>query len=215
MSHGTATPSGATLDRARRLDRIVLVRDVPFVALKTWGLLRGVALLLALAEQLRADVESDLVDYDIQDTSTLQDFYADLGSVTLLQQRWQDYDCWSTLVLKNTDEEVEILTKAPVSGIWHMEKDDTLSFVRRSWDWSNAASEQEAFFLRILSPGEYIYKGADLGIVLLRGRVQDDDGVLLPRVHQWVSALKNEFESVEPAANVTLPQQQGLLYKIN
>jgi subtilisin family serine protease len=48
-------------------------------------------LLLALAEQLRADVESDLADYDIQDTSTLQDFYADLGSVALLQQRWQDY----------------------------------------------------------------------------------------------------------------------------
>ncbi len=140
------------------------------------------------------------------------DWELDLDAI---QQRWMDYDCWSTLVLKNTDDDVEILTKAPVTGIWQLQENEELEFLRRSWDWSNAASEREAFFLRILSPGEYIYKGADLGIVLLRGRVQDDEGALLPRVHQWTLALKNEFESVEPALGVDLPQQPGLLYKIN
>jgi len=132
-----------------------------------------------------------------------------------IQQRWTDYDCWSTLVLKNTDEEVEILANAPVSGIWRMEENEDLHFVRRSWDWSNASSEREAFFLRILGPGEYTYKGADLGIALLRGRVQDDDGALLPRVHQWAGALRNEFKTVATSAEVTLPQQPGLLYKVN
>jgi subtilisin family serine protease len=47
--------------------------------------------LLSIAEQLRTDIEADLAQYNIQDNSTLQDFYADLGSVALLQNRWQDY----------------------------------------------------------------------------------------------------------------------------
>jgi hypothetical protein len=48
-------------------------------------------LLLALAAQMRVDIESDLANYNIQDDNTLQGFYADLGSVALLEQRWQDY----------------------------------------------------------------------------------------------------------------------------
>jgi subtilisin family serine protease len=47
--------------------------------------------LLSLAGQLRSDIESDLAQYNIQDNSTLQDFYANLGSVALLQNRWQAY----------------------------------------------------------------------------------------------------------------------------
>ena len=47
--------------------------------------------LLTLAAQLRGDVEADLAEFDVKDASTLQDFYADLGSVALLQARWQDY----------------------------------------------------------------------------------------------------------------------------
>jgi len=47
--------------------------------------------LMALAEQMRKDVEQDLASFDIEDSSTLQDFYADLGSVALMQGRWQDY----------------------------------------------------------------------------------------------------------------------------
>ncbi len=140
------------------------------------------------------------------------DWDVDLDAI---QQRWTDYDCWSTLVLKNTGKDVEILSNAPVSGIWRMDESKSLNFVRRSWDWSNASSENEAFFLRILPPGEYVYKGADLGIALLRGRVQDDDGALLPRVQHWGDALRDEFKTVPTSADVTLPKQPGLLYKVN
>ena len=49
------------------------------------------ASLMALAAQLRADIESDLASYNIQDANTLQGFYADLGSVALMEKRWQDY----------------------------------------------------------------------------------------------------------------------------
>ena len=49
------------------------------------------AVLMALAEQMRSDVEADLAAYDIQDANTLQGFYGDLGTVAMLQERWQDY----------------------------------------------------------------------------------------------------------------------------
>jgi subtilisin family serine protease len=60
--------------------------------------------LMALAEQIRSDVEQDLASFDIEDASTLQDFYADLGSVALMQGRWQDY-------LDYVDQRRELETK--------------------------------------------------------------------------------------------------------
>jgi subtilisin family serine protease len=48
-------------------------------------------ILLALAAQMRSDVEQDLAAFEIEDASTLQDFYGDLGAIALLEQRWQDY----------------------------------------------------------------------------------------------------------------------------
>ena len=47
--------------------------------------------LLDLAAQIRADVESDLDTYNITDDQTVRDFYAVLGSVAIIEERWQDY----------------------------------------------------------------------------------------------------------------------------
>ncbi len=49
------------------------------------------AVLESLAAQLKNDIEADLAAYDIQDNNTLQGFYGDLGSVALVEGRWQDY----------------------------------------------------------------------------------------------------------------------------
>ncbi len=47
--------------------------------------------LLALAAQVRADVEGDLEQYDIRDDNTVQEFYGLLGTIAVLEGRWQDY----------------------------------------------------------------------------------------------------------------------------
>jgi subtilisin family serine protease len=47
--------------------------------------------LLVLANALRNDIEEDLERFDIQDNNTLQDRYATLGSVALIERRWHDY----------------------------------------------------------------------------------------------------------------------------
>ncbi|MEM6581614.1 MAG: S8 family serine peptidase [Pseudomonadota bacterium] len=47
--------------------------------------------LLALANEVQADILSNLEAYNITDDSTVQDFYSVLGVIALLENRWQDY----------------------------------------------------------------------------------------------------------------------------
>ena len=47
--------------------------------------------LLALAGEVRGDIEKDLATYDIRDDNTLQEFYAVLGTIAALEGRWEDY----------------------------------------------------------------------------------------------------------------------------
>jgi len=47
--------------------------------------------LLALATKIRKDIQGDLAQYDIRDDNTVQDFYSLLGSIAILEGRWQDY----------------------------------------------------------------------------------------------------------------------------
>ncbi len=76
------------ITRKDDLPRHVYRLDVPATALYD---AENRAALLALANQLREDIEADLARYDIRDDNTLQDLYGDLGSVALLEGRWQDY----------------------------------------------------------------------------------------------------------------------------
>ena len=58
-------------------------------------------------------------------------------------------------------------------------------------------SEREAFFLRVTGAGDYWYEGADLGILVTRGRLMTDDFQLNERAKAWISGLKSRFEAVE------------------
>ncbi|MDH4039583.1 MAG: S8 family serine peptidase [Gammaproteobacteria bacterium] len=46
--------------------------------------------LLKLAQAVQADILRDLATYDIRDDTTVRDYYAVLGSIALLEMRWQD-----------------------------------------------------------------------------------------------------------------------------
>lgn len=49
------------------------------------------ATLLGLAKAVQADILADLATLDIQDDKTVQEYYGVLGSVAMLENRWQDY----------------------------------------------------------------------------------------------------------------------------
>ena len=131
--------------------------------------------------------------------------------VSELNDRWsqpQAIDAWSQFILKQTDDAVERITHAPTSGIWRLAPDGSIGFVRRDTDWHAVADEREAFYLRIAAAGSYRYPGADLGILVTRGRLMDNDHNLTDRAHAWITGVKGQFagEPVAPAAPVVPPE---------
>ena len=102
-------------------------------------------------------------------------------------------DSWSQMVIKHTDDSVDILTEAPQTGIYKMLDDGRVVFDRFDYHRRAVESENEAFFLRILKPGDYRYEGADLGILVTRGRSMTPGFKLNDRAQKWIHGIKNSF----------------------
>jgi biotin carboxylase len=116
-----------------------------------------------------------------------------------LNTRWaraQNVDAWSQFILKQVEDDVERIVEAPPSGIWRMADNGAITYVRRDTDWHTVSNEREAFYLRIADAGGYRYPGADLGIIVTRGRFMDDDHELGDRARGWIEGIKGQFRSV-------------------
>ena len=129
------------------------------------------------------------------------DYEIDIDAV---QNRWTDYDHWSQLILKQTEEKVELITRVPQSGIWRMDDRGEVTFQRPALDITGVGDENEAFYLRVYGVGEYCYHGADLGCLLTRGRMQTDARTLLQRAKKWNAGIKSQFESVPLSISVSI-----------
>jgi hypothetical protein len=118
-----------------------------------------------------------------------------------LNERWaqvHNLDEWTQFILKQTEEVTELITSAPASGIWRQKDGAAISYARRDTDWHTIADESEAFYLRIASTGQYRYPGADLGILVTRGRFMDEEHELLDRARVWINGIKDAFTSRPP-----------------
>jgi biotin carboxylase len=118
-----------------------------------------------------------------------------------LNDRWaqaHNLDEWTQFILKQTEAVTEVITAAPASGIWRQGDAGAISYARRDTDWHTIADESEAFYLRIASTGQYRYPGADLGILVTRGRFMDEEHELLDRARVWISGIKGRFASEPP-----------------
>ncbi len=117
-----------------------------------------------------------------------------------LNDRWaqaHNLDEWTQFILKQTEDVTELITDAPRSGIWRS-NGGGITFARRDTDWHTVADEAEAFYLRIAGVGQYRYPGADLGILVTRGRFMDEEHELVDRARSWITGIKNEFASEPP-----------------
>jgi hypothetical protein len=128
-----------------------------------------------------------------------------------INRRWSSHaaaDRWSQLVLKEPEDSVELLSAAPRTGIWRLSDGGTPQVIFSRWgnDWHSLHDESEGFYLRVLAAGDYRYKGADLGILVTRTRLQSDDNELTPRCLEWIAAIRSQFAGApfepkaEPAA---------------
>ena len=115
-----------------------------------------------------------------------------------INRRWsaaENIDEWGQLVMKHTEDTVELITSAPRSGVWRMGEDGVPVFDHLQTHRRTVDSENEAFFLRIAKAGDYKYEGADLGILLTPGRLMTDEHELNDRARAWVNGMRNMFRS--------------------
>ena len=126
-----------------------------------------------------------------------------------LNARWADQaniDSWCQMVIKHTEDSVDIVSQAPETGIYRMLDNGQVVYNRFDYHRRAVESEREAFFLRILGPGDYRYEGADLGILVTRGRAMTDRFQLTARSKQWIAGIKNLFSARPlPAAHPAEP----------
>lgn len=131
-------------------------------------------------------------------------------SVAQLNRRWarpENIDSWGQLVIKYTESKIEQVTAAPLSGIWKMQEDATIKYDRMDSHRRAVEGETEAFFLRIMKEGDYVYEGADLGILVMRGRMMTDDFNLTEKSKKWIAAIKNKFSTQAPNNIYRLQEQ--------
>jgi hypothetical protein len=133
-----------------------------------------------------------------------------------INRRWAEtsnVDIWSQIILKDTGDEVEQLTQAPRTGIWRLDDSGNIGFARWGHDWHSLHDESEAFFLRVLAPGDYRYPGADLGVLVARSRMQTEDNELTDRALQWIAGIHGEFSGTPLPAEETPPLTGALAFK--
>ena len=126
-----------------------------------------------------------------------------------INERWadpQNIDRWGQLVIKHTQDTVELVTSAPKSGVWHMKPDGHIEWQRIQTHRRTVESETEAFYLRITKEGDYRYEGADLGILITPGRLMTEDFQLNERAKRWLDGILSHYQArpIEPAQ--TAPQ---------
>jgi hypothetical protein len=126
-----------------------------------------------------------------------------------INERWSQLatvDAWSQIVIKELGTTVEHIQQAPPSGLWLLAEDGTVQFERPTPDWHALQDESECFFLRIYGPGDYRFKGADLGIVLTKGKLQTGDPWrLTERGKRLVETLRTHYTSTPLDPGITAP----------
>ena len=56
-----------------------------------------------------------------------------------------------------------------------------------------------------MGPGDYRYRGGDLGALVTRGRLQADDNQLEERCKQWITGMRGQFAGTPPSRSRRRP----------
>lgn len=121
-------------------------------------------------------------------------------NVNAINNRWfkpENIDSWGQIVIKYTEKDVKLITQAPRSGIYKISTDGAIKFSRMDTHRRAVETEKEAFFLRISRKDDYLYEGADMGILVMRGRLMTDEFKLLPRALGWIGAIKSLYAATD------------------
>src|SRR5262249_16347071 len=95
-------------------------------------------------------------------------------------------EAWRVLTVRDSETAEGPMVSAPRSGVWCVdpEAESGIRFLRRETDWRGVADESEAFFLRVARKGRDRTPGSALGLVVTRGRPDDD-----VRAQAWIDGI--------------------------
>jgi biotin carboxylase len=134
-----------------------------------------------------------------------------------INDRWNELaavDLWSQMIIKETASIVERIETAAPTGQYHLDDNGALVFRRAALDWHQLQDESEAFFLRIYGVGDYRWKGADLGVLVTKGRLQkysaSGAGVLTIHAKHLVDAIKARYSGTPLVPPPRPPRVQGV-----
>ena len=137
-----------------------------------------------------------------------------------IDRRWAELagqDLWSQMIIKETAPAVERIDTAPSTGQWYLDDAGELRFARAALDWHQLQDESESFFLRVYGAGDYRWKGADLGVLVTKGRLQEEvrtDGgmrtVLTPRAQHLVDEIRRRYAGSPVDPSFPTPSSTGI-----
>ena len=136
------------------------------------------------------------------------DYQLDVDEVN---DRWRELaavDVWSQLIMKTSVPAIRHIDKAPRTGVYRVGEDGRLEYQRNTLDWHYLTEGDEAFFLRVYGEGDYLFKGADLGILVSKSRMQTDQHELTERCRTFIDGIHALYETSPAEA---APQPTNLL----
>ncbi|HET8915972.1 MAG TPA: biotin carboxylase, partial [Propionibacteriaceae bacterium] len=119
-----------------------------------------------------------------------------------INARWRELasaDLWSQMVIKETSPVVQLITAAAPTGQYSYDASGALVYRRAALDWHQLQNESEVFFLRISGAGDYRWKGADLGVVVTKGRLQRRVGAadtLTIRARHLIDSIRRQYSGL-------------------
>jgi formate-dependent phosphoribosylglycinamide formyltransferase (GAR transformylase) len=134
------------------------------------------------------------------------DFELDVAEINARWEELASEDEWSTMVIKHTQPTVERINAAPPTGRYVVAMNGALIFSHAELDWHLLNNENEAFYLRVYGPGDYRWKGADLGILVTKGRLQTPRGALTISATHYIDSIRAMYAVTpleQPAAERT------------
>jgi len=131
------------------------------------------------------------------------DYEIDVDEINVRWRKLAAVDLWSQLIMKEPGDTVERILSAPETGTYRIDESGKLEFLRISSDWHELTDEHDAFFMRVYAPGDYRFHGADLGILVTKGRMQTDAG-LTELALKYIAGIRELYVSEEIANPPTL-----------
>ncbi|PQZ96915.1 biotin carboxylase [Arthrobacter sp. MYb211] len=128
------------------------------------------------------------------------DFELDVDEINARWEELSGADVWSHMIIKETDDIVQYITHAPRTGKYFLDSKGKLQFSRSALDWHQLQNHKEAFFLRIYGAEDYRWKGADLGVLVTKAKLQYEGKKktkLTIDAKHFISSIRAQYKGID------------------